>query len=144
MNFSDPSIIYIPIHYCRFIRNKRSISGKRGKLLKIKLYSRNLIKEINTWTVPLIRYSGPFLRWTREELKQIDQRKRKLMTMNKALNRGDEIDRLFVSRKEGIRRLASMEDCVIASIQQLEDCGEKYGGKLITATRNNTDETWIS
>ena len=55
------------------------------KLLETKLSSRNLIKGINTWAVPLVRYSGPFLKWTREELKQMDQRTRKLMTMHKAL-----------------------------------------------------------
>ena len=38
------------------------------KLLETKLSSRNLIKGINTWAVPLVRYSGPFLKWTREEL----------------------------------------------------------------------------
>ena len=38
------------------------------KLLEIKLSSRNLTKGINTWAVPLVRYSGPFLKWTREEL----------------------------------------------------------------------------
>ena len=32
------------------------------KLLKTKLSSRNLIKGINTWAVPLIRYLGPFLK----------------------------------------------------------------------------------
>ena len=32
------------------------------KLLETKLSSRNLIKGINTWAVPLVRYSGPFLR----------------------------------------------------------------------------------
>ena len=42
------------------------------KLLEIKLFSRNLIKGINTWAVPLVRYSGPFLKWTRDELKQMD------------------------------------------------------------------------
>ena len=52
---------------------------KTRKLLKTKLSSRNLIKGINTWAVPLVRYSGPFLKWTRDELKQIDQRTRKLM-----------------------------------------------------------------
>ena len=31
------------------------------KLLKTKLSSRNFIKAINTWAVPLVRYSGPFL-----------------------------------------------------------------------------------
>ena len=32
------------------------------KLLETKLSSRNLIEGINTWTVPLVRYSGPFLK----------------------------------------------------------------------------------
>ena len=51
------------------------------KLLETKLSSRNLIKGINTWAVPLVRYSGPFFKWTREELKQMDQRTRIRMTM---------------------------------------------------------------
>ena len=54
------------------------------KLLETKLNCRNLIKGINTWAVLLVRYSGPFLKWTRNELKQMDQRTRKLMTMHKA------------------------------------------------------------
>ena len=40
------------------------------KLLETKLSSRNLIKGINTWAVSLVRYSGPFLKWTREKLKK--------------------------------------------------------------------------
>ena len=36
------------------------------KLLETKLNSRNLIKGINTWAVPLVSYSGPFLKWTWE------------------------------------------------------------------------------
>ena len=40
------------------------------KLLETKLSSRNLIKGINTWSVLLVRYSGHFLKWTRDELKQ--------------------------------------------------------------------------
>ena len=42
------------------------------KLLETKLNSRNLIKGINTWAVPLVRYSGPFLKWARDELRQMD------------------------------------------------------------------------
>ena len=69
------------------------------KLLETKLNSRNLIIGINTWALPLVRYSGPFLKWTRDELKQMDQRTRKLMTMHKALHPRDDVDRLYVSRK---------------------------------------------
>ena len=103
--------------------------------------SRNLIKGINSWDVPLIRYSGPFLKWTRDELKQMDQRTRKLMTMLKALHPRDDVDRLYVSRKEGGRGIASIEDSVDASIQRLEDYTEKHERGLITAIRNDTDNT---
>ena len=108
------------------------------KLLETKLSSRNFIKGINTWAVPLVRYPGPFLKWTRDELKQMDQRTRKLMTMHKALHPRDDIDRLYVSRKEGRRGLASIEDSVDASIQRLEDYIEKHERGLITAIRNDT------
>ena len=50
---------------------------RRRKPLEIKLYGRNLVKGINTWTVFFVPCSGPFLKWTREELKQINQRTRK-------------------------------------------------------------------
>ena len=53
------------------------------KLLETKLSG----KGLNSWAVPLVRYSGPFLKWTKDELKQMDRRTRKLMTMHKALQR---------------------------------------------------------
>ena len=83
------------------------------KLLETKLSSRNLIKGINTWAVSLVKYSGPFLKWTRDE----------------------------VSRKEGERGLANIDDSVDASIQRLEDYIEKHERGLITAIRNDTDNT---
>ena len=78
------------------------------KLLETKLYSRNVIKGINTWAVPLVRYPGRFLKWTRNELKQMDQRTRKLMT----LHPGDSVD---------------------AAIQRLKDYIQKHDGGLVTA-----------
>ena len=107
---------------------------KTRKLLETKLNSRNLIKGINTWAVPLVRYLGPFLKWTRDELRQMDQRTRKLMTMHKALHPRDNVDRLYVSRKEGGRELASIEDSTDASIQRLKDYIEKHEGGLITTS----------
>ena len=61
------------------------------------------------------------------------------MTTHKALHPGDDVDRLNESRKGGGRGLTSIEDSVVASIQRLEDLLENRDGKLITATRNNTD-----
>ena len=99
------------------------------------------IKGINTLAVPLVRYSRPFSKWTREDLKKMDQRKRKLMTMHKALHPRDDIARLYVTSKEGGKGFGSIEDSGDALRQRLEDYIEKRGGRLITATRNNTDDT---
>ena len=52
-----------------------------------------------------------------------------------------DVDRLYVSRKEEGRGLASIEDNIDASIQRLEDYKEKRGPRLITTTRNNTEDT---
>ena len=71
----------------------------------------------------------------------MDQRTRKLMTMHKALHPRDEVDRLYVSRKEGGRGLASIEDTVDASIQRLEDYIEIHERGRITAIGNDTDNT---
>ena len=63
------------------------------------------------------------------------------MTMHKALHPRDDIDRLYVSRKEGGRGLASIKDSVDASIQRLEDYIGKHEGvpfkaiKTILTTR---------
>ena len=89
----------------------------------------------------LVRYAGPFLKWTRDELRQMDQRTRKLMTLHKALHPRDDIDRLYVPRKEGQRGFASIEVSVDTWIQRLEDYIQKDERGVITAIRNNTDNT---
>ena len=61
--------------------------------------------------------------------------------MHKALHPRDDVDRLYVSRKEGGRGLASIEDSVDASMQRLEDYIQKHEGRLITATRNDIANT---
>ena len=63
------------------------------------------------------------------------------MTVHKALHPRDDVDILNVSRKEGGRGLVSIEDSVDASIRRLEDYIEKHEGGLITAIRNDTDNT---
>ena len=70
--------------------------GRKRKLLETKLSSRNLIKGINTWALPLVRYSWPFLKWTRDELRQMDHRTRKLMTMHPR----DDADYMFQEKRK--------------------------------------------
>ena len=70
----------------------------------------------------------------------MNQRIRKL-TMHRSLHPRDDVDRLYVSRKQGGRGLASIKNSVDASIQRLEDYSEKYERGLITTIRNDTDNT---
>ena len=63
------------------------------------------------------------------------------MTIHKALHSRDDVDRLYVPRKERGRGFASIEDSVDASIQQLEDYIEKNERGRITAIRNDTENT---
>ena len=65
------------------------------------------------------------------------------MTMYKALHPRDDVDSLYIyiSRKEEGRGLASIEDSVDASIQQLEDDIGKHKRGLITAIRKDTENT---
>ena len=76
----------------------------KRKLLEIKLHCRNLTKCINTWAVPFVRNSGPFLKRMRE-LHQMDQRTRKLMMMHESLLSGNDVDRLYALRKEVGKRI---------------------------------------
>ena len=110
---------------------------KTRKLLETEQYSRNLIKEINTWAFHFVRYLGSFSKGTKEELRQMDQRTRKLRAMSKALHPSDDVDWLCVSRYKGGRGLVSIEDSVDVSIQWFEDYIKKRRGRLITVTRNN-------
>ena len=61
---------------------------------------------MNDWAVSLVGYSGLILNWARIELRNMDHRSKKLMTMHKAFQPRDDID---VSRKERGRGLESIE-----------------------------------
>ena len=62
-----------PSNKLRWKKIKKEYLRKTRKLLKTKLYN---------WNLLLIRYSGLLLKGTGEELKQMDQRIRKLMPMH--------------------------------------------------------------
>ena len=64
-----------------------------------------------------------------------DKKVGKLMTMHKALHLRDDVDRLYVSRKESGKWLSRIEDCVDAST--LEDYIKKSKKRLITTVSNS-------
>ena len=89
--------------------SKEYIRSSR-KVLKSKLNGGNLVREVNTWAIFLLRYSAAFVNWRRGELQAIDRKTRKLFTIYGALHPKSDVDRLYVPRKEGGRGLISIED----------------------------------
>ena len=87
---------------------KRNSSVERENYTK-QTTKTNLIKWINTWTVALVRYSAPFLKWTREELQQMEQTTRKLMTIRKFLHPRQDVDRLYVSKRREKQELPALK-----------------------------------
>ena len=59
------------------------------------------------------------------------------MSMYKTLHPTNDIDRLYVSRKEVRRAFASIEESVSESIREAEDYKKKNKRRLITVTKHN-------
>ena len=74
------------------------------------------LRTTQPWAISLLRYSAAFLDWTKEELQQLDRRTRKLLTMHKGLHPKSNVDRLYISRKEGGRGLLNVEGTVHLAI----------------------------
>ena len=64
--------------------------------------------------------------------------------MLKTLHPRDDMNRLYMSRKEGRRGLASIEDCVGASQQGLKKYTKKSKERLITAACNSNGNIKIN
>ena len=82
------------------------------KLMGSELNGSNLVTGINSWAVGIVRYGAGILDWTVEELKQMDIKTRKILTMNGCLHLRGNVGRLYMTRKDGGRGLISCEDCV--------------------------------
>ena len=78
-------------------------------ILRSKLNGRNKIMPVNTWTVSVMRCGPGILKWNTEEVKSLDRKIRKFMTMHGALHPKSDIDRVYFSRKMGGRGLISCE-----------------------------------
>ena len=114
-------------------RKSNYITEKR-KLFETKLYNRNL--TINARASPLVRISGPLLKWMRKELKEMKQRRQNIMTMHQALHSRYDVDTLCVEEDS--------PELKILSIRRQENYikNAKEGG--LQRQKNNTENTTIN
>ena len=95
---------------------KKLISEEYLKRVKAvarsKLYSNNMFRAFNSWAVSVVRYSAGILDWRVQELKNLDVKTRKILTMNGIFHKKSNVDRLYIKRCDGGRGFISVEDCV--------------------------------
>jgi len=97
-------------------RLKQENSRRLRMILKSKLKARNKITAIGALAVPVLRYSFGIIEWRTEEIKNIDRKTIKMLTMYKTHHPKADIDRLYVKRKEGGRGLVQIEAAYKAEI----------------------------
>ena len=73
------------------------------KIWSSELNSLNKVIAHNTFAVPVLAPTFGILDWARSELSEIDVRTRKLMSMTGSFHVNSDVDRLYLSRRNGGR-----------------------------------------
>ena len=82
-----------------------------------------------------MRYGAGIVKWTKNELDEIDRKTRKVLTLNKEFHPRSDFDRLYVSRMEGGRGLMGCKMCVKAEENSLKWYVKHHIETLIVAVR---------
>ena len=85
-------------------------------ILKLEFNVKNKITATGALVVLVLRYSFGIINCRTEEIKQIDRKTRKMLTVYKMHHPKADIDRLYVKRKEGGRGLMQVEAAYKAEI----------------------------
>jgi hypothetical protein len=91
---------------------KKEYFRRTRLVLKSQLNSGNTIRAINSWAIPVIRYTAGVVDWTIAELQETDRKTRKMMAIYRAFNMNGDTDRLYVKREHGGKGLLQVEQVV--------------------------------
>jgi len=130
-------------------------------ILKTELNAANRFEAINTLAIPVVTYSFNIIDWKMSEIKRLDTKTRKLLTLSKMHHTKADVDRLYLPRNAGGRGLIQLEasyktttigldtylkntdDALIEIVQEHDGRKKLYSSRTIqTRTRpNNTRQT---
>jgi len=91
------------------------------KIMQSKLNGENKIKAINTWAIPLLRYSAGIINYTKEDINMLDTKTRKILTINHAFHPKSDVDRLYIQRSKGGRGLKAVNDVIDNEISNMAE-----------------------
>ena len=78
-------------------------------ILKSELNAGNRVEAIDTLAVPFVTYSFNVINWKLSEIKKLDTKTRKLLTLGKMNHPKADVDRLYLPRVNGGRGLTQVE-----------------------------------
>ena len=78
-------------------------------VLQSELNARNKLEAINTLATPVVSYSFNVVNWNLDEIKKIDRKIRKLMTLSRMHHSKADVSRMYIPRKEGGRGMVNLE-----------------------------------
>jgi hypothetical protein len=90
-------------------RLKQEYRRRLRMILKSELKAKNKITGIGALAIPVFRYSFGIINWRMEEMKQIDRKTKKMLTMYQIHHPKADIDRLYLKSKEGGRGVVQVE-----------------------------------
>ena len=102
-----------------------------NKIWKSELNAANKSIAHNSFALPIITRTIGILNWTKDEIKSLDIAMRKLLTMNGAFHQSSDMNRLYIKRAEGGRRLKNIKDMhecrTISLLEHPEEAGDTHG-----------------
>ncbi|XP_067931123.1 uncharacterized protein [Watersipora subatra] len=104
------------------VRHKALTDYKKRlwQILRSQLNAKNQVMAINTYALPVIKYSAGIIKWTEEAIIETDTTTRKLLTKQEALHPKSDTTRFYLNRKNGGRGLKSVQQTVKEEKQSIK------------------------
>ncbi|KAI5731059.1 hypothetical protein M8J77_003985 [Diaphorina citri] len=112
-------------------------------VLRTELNGKNKMEAINSLAVPVIDYSFGIIEWTQEELRKLNTKTRKCLTLFKMLHPRADVIRLYLPRRIGgrdLRNIKDAHDIVILRMGKYINCASE-NDKVLTIIQQCLNES---
>jgi hypothetical protein len=120
---------------------KKEYLRRMRLVLDTELSAKYKIQALQALTVPVLRYSFGIINLYQEELRKLERKTRKLLTIHGHHHPKADVDRLYVSSKQGGKGFIQLEEAYITEITKLMEYVDSTEDQLIQSFirhQNNT------
>jgi hypothetical protein len=110
-------------------------------ILGTELNAKNKIQSLVSLSVPILRYSFGIVNWNQEELRKLDRKTRKLLTIPGQHHQKADVDRLYVPSNQGGRGLTQLEAAHAVEITNLAENIDRKEDPQIQIVRTHQHNT---